>query len=257
MIFLVPERPVLPCGVNIAISTRLGGTSTTPYASLNMGTHVGDAPERVAANHQIFANALAQRFGNAPHLNWLSQVHGTNIVTVKQQFKQLTEADGAYTQEAGQVCAVLTADCLPVLLCSDDGSEVAAVHAGWRGLAQGILAWALAKFRSPPNKLMCYLGPAISQRAFQVGSDVVAAFKRAESERSFAESASLAFVDDVNEPGKHFADIYRLARSELYGLGVNDIAGGQFCTYLDEQRFFSYRRDGVSGRMASMIWINA
>ena len=224
---------------------RQGGVSIGPYASLNLGMHVGDDVENVLLNRQRLAQGLA-----LPELPvWLQQVHGVEAIELTVSTKSDIQADASYTELKNKVCAVMTADCLPVLLCNRQGSQVAAIHAGWRGLAAGVIESTLNAMGEPAGNIVAWLGPAIGPQAFEVGEDVVEAFvsAHAEAERAFVQQS----------PTTWFADIYALARQRLQRKGVNDISGGDFCTYHDEARFFSYRRDGVTGRMASLIWIEA
>jgi len=230
------------------ITTRQGGFSSGHYHSNNLGAHVGDSAENVEANRHLLNGCLPA----PPH--WLEQVHGSRVYTLKSlATDQPPIADASYTNSSNRVCAVLTADCLPILLCNDVGDEVAAVHAGWRGMADGVISQSVTHFRCPPDRILAYLGPAISGSCFEVGVDVMDAFSRAASERHFAEPVIDAFKRTDN--GRFMADLYHLARAELGGLGVKQIYGGDCCTYTDAQRFFSYRREGVTGRMASLIWI--
>jgi len=237
---LVPDWPC-PANVRSVITTREGGVSRGPYASFNLADHVGDDPVAVAQNRQRLQSATG--LPQAPA--WLKQVHGTRVVNVTDAAAD-TEADGSYAVGATGVCVVMTADCLPVLLADEAGSRVAALHAGWRGLANGIVEQGVeALAGSAP--LMAYLGPAIGPQAFEVGDDVVEAFCRFDSQ------AQQAFEATV--PGKWLADIYRLARQRLQRLGVTQVFGGDDCTYTDASRYYSYRRDRECGRMASLIWI--
>ncbi|QRM19608.1 peptidoglycan editing factor PgeF [Dechloromonas sp. TW-R-39-2] len=237
--FLIPDWPA-PVNVRALQTTRLGGVSETPWLTLNLGDHVGDAPAHVAANRVILRNCLP-----AEPL-WLRQVHG--ITAVDADFgANLPEADAAYARLPGHVCAVMTADCLPVLFCDKAGTVVAAAHAGWRGLLGGVLENTLAKMAVPPAEILTWFGPAIGPDCFEVGDEVRAAFVLHDAE------AAQAFK--VSSPGKWLADIYLLARLRLHAAGVLSISGGNLCTVSDAQQFFSYRRDGVTGRMASLIWL--
>lgn len=224
-------------------TTRRGGVSAGPYASLNLGDRVGDEAAAVAANRERLA--LAARLPAEPA--WLQQVHGAHVVTLPAADRARC-ADAAVARTPGQVCAVLTADCLPVLLCADDGTEVAAAHGGWRGLAAGVLQACVAQMQTPAAGMMAWLGPAIGPRAFEVGAEVREAFVS-------ADAASAQAFSDGERPGKFFADLYALARRCLALAGVTRVYGGGFCTYSERERFFSYRRDGECGRMASLIWI--
>lgn len=250
MNWITPTWPA-PANICAAISTRMGGVSAAPYASLNLGLHVGDKPDAVAVNRHRLCNAL--KLSIEPQ--WLEQVHGSKVVKAAGDGLVRT-ADGSYSSQPGQACLVMTADCLPILLCDKQGSQVAALHCGWRSLAKGIVGRGLQKFVAAPDDLLAYLGPAISQPHFEVGVDVLEAFFKAARNSTHQEQIAAAF-----KPGKrplHFyGDIYALARAELQALGVNAVYGGDYCTFADEQRFYSYRRDKVTGRMASLIWRQA
>ncbi len=252
MSFFSPRWPV-PRNVKSLVTTRAGGYSRGLYSSFNLAAHVGDLPERVEANRQY----LLEHIGHP--VSWIRQVHGCDVATLESSVATAgaggCEADAVTTRSAGLVCAVLTADCLPLLICDRGGSQVAAVHAGWRGLAAGVITRAVNEFASPAGDLMVYLGPAISQLHFQVGEDVVEAFLESEKERKYAEPVKLSFKDDPQEVKKYRADLYRLAKSELNGLGVKSVFGGDRCTYTQSDKFYSYRRDGTTGRMASLIWL--
>lgn len=238
--FIVPDWPA-PTTVRAASTTRLGGVSAAPFDTLNLGDHVGDRPEAVAENRRRVAQAL--QLPAAPF--WLSQCHGTEVVQVGAG--PAPEADGALALAPGRVCAVLTADCLPVLLCDRAGTRVAALHAGWRGLCAGILERGVAALGIPARELMAWLGPAIGARAFEVGAEVRAAFVAADAE------AAQAFTPSPQ--GRWLADLSMLARQRLIGAGVGAVHGGGVCTFSDSRRFYSYRRDGRTGRMASLIWL--
>ena len=237
---LVPAWPA-PTNVRALQTLRTGGCSPAPWNSFNLGNHVGDSPALVAANRTM----LRERLPAEPF--WLQQVHG--IAAVNADFEaNLLEADAAIGRLPGSVCAVMTADCLPVLLCDRAGTVVAAAHAGWRGLAAGVLEATIKKMDVPASDLLAWLGPAIGPKCFEVGDEVRATFVDKDP------SATLAF--DAKPSGKWLADIYTLARQRLQAAGVNSISGGDFCTFTEAERFFSYRRDGVTGRMASLIWLD-
>lgn len=258
-------RPQWPCPPNVraVISTRLGGCSTGVYAGANLGDHVGDDPHAVAANRTL----LAQQTG-VQNWPWLNQVHGTELVRLGSGAPGCGQtADGVYTSVPGQVCAVLTADCLPVLLCNRSGTQVAAVHAGWRGLAAGILGHAVRCFDGAPHDLMVYFGPAIGPTHFEVGMDVFLAYEALFSEAPLAgtqlagcEGAlpdwQIHFKPSNEKAGHYFADLCGLATTILRQVGVEAIYGGSDCTYADPARFYSHRRDGVTGRMITAIWID-
>ncbi len=241
--WIVPDWPV-PAGVQALITTRAGGASQAPYASLNLGDHVGDDPAAVAANRL----RLRQSVVGAGEPVWLEQVHGTRVIDAALERTGATpeQADAAFARRPGVCCVVMTADCLPVLFCDASGSVVAAAHAGWRGLCAGILEQTVAAMAVPAHTLLAYLGPAIGPHAFVVGDDVRTAF--------VARDAAAAKAFSPQAPGKWLADIYQLARLRLSACGVDRIFGGKWCTVGDAARFFSYRRDGRTGRMASLIW---
>lgn len=244
---ITPNWPV-PANVRSYITTRVGGVSVSPYASNNLGLHVGDDPESVVKNRV----QLSSESGLAQTPQWLEQVHGVKVVNAKSDGVVRT-ADGSYSDQPGQACLVMTADCLPMLLCDKQGTQVAALHCGWRSLAKGICARGLQKFTANPGDILAYLGPAISQPHFEVGVDVLEAFFKAARSQEHAEHIATAFVS-ARRPLHFYADIYALARAELHSLGVTAIYGGDYCTYTDESRFYSFRRDKVTGRMASLIW---
>jgi YfiH family protein len=242
---LIPDWPAPAC-VRAVISTRSGGVSRPPFHSLNLGEHVGDDPAAVAENRRRLA--AAARLPAAPV--WLNQVHGTRVLDCARPGEspgESREADASITGQPGQVCVVMTADCLPLLLCNRAGSRVAAVHAGWRGLADGVIEAALAGFDDPVEQLLAWLGPAIGPDAFEVGPEV--------RERFLQDDPQADGAFRPGRPGHWLADIYRLARLRLRRAGVGFIGGGDYCTVTDDRRFYSYRRDGMTGRMASLIWI--
>lgn len=224
------------------MTTRAGGVSAGPYSTLNLGAHVGDDPNAVAENRSRVERAL--QLPSQP--TWLNQVHGREVVEASARREPPT-ADASIARGPGVVCAVLTADCLPVILCDERGTRVAAAHGGWRGLVGGILEVTVAALESPPASLLAWLGPAIEQDAFEVGDDVREQFVARDPTNEHA------FVR--NERGRWQADLYALARLELTRLGVSQIHGGAFSCYADAERFFSYRRDGKTGRMATLIWL--
>jgi YfiH family protein len=238
--WITPDWPAPPA-VRAVSTTRQGGVSAAPYGSFNLGDHVGDDPRAVMANRAQLMQVLGLP---APPL-WLRQVHGTRMVEATQDG---CEADAACTDRAGVACAVLTADCLPLLLCNSAGTQVAAVHAGWRGLAAGVVEAAL-DVMGEGNEIMAWRGPAIGPAAFEVGDEVRAAF--------MAHDASTQAEFQPSPAGRWLADIYQLARRRLAARGVEQVYGGHWCTYNDAERFYSYRRDAVTGRMATMIWLEA
>lgn len=237
---LVPAWPA-PANVRALQTLRNGGCSPAPWDSFNLGDHVGDSPMLVAANRAKLCALLPDE------PLWLQQVHG--ITAVDADFStNLLVADAAIARQKDKVCVVMTADCLPVLLCDRAGTVVAAAHAGWRGLLAGVLEATIDKMEVPAGELLAWLGPAIGPKRFEVGDEVHAAFV------DQAPDAALAFSPKL--PGKWLANIYTLARQRLQAAGVDSISGGDFCTASDTERFFSYRRDGVTGRMASLIWLD-
>jgi len=236
---LVPDWPA-PKNVRALQTTRNGGCSVNPYASLNLGDHVGDAPLAVERNRMLLQPLLPSE------PVWLKQVHGSEVVDAGQA-SCWPQADACITSHPGAVCVVMTADCLPVLLCDEQGSVVGAAHAGWRSLCDGIIEQTVRAMNVPPPSLMAWLGPAIGPQAFEVGEEVRAAFVAQQPQ------AAAAFAPRGS--GKWFADIYQLARLRLHALNITRIYGGGLCTYTDPKRFFSYRRDGETGRMGTFIWI--
>ncbi len=240
--WLVPDWPV-PGNIRAVITTRSGGVSQGPYHSLNLAEHVGDDPKAVAANRTLLRREL--ELEREPL--WLEQVHGCEVADGDAGVSGC-RADAVTATRPGRVCAVLTADCLPLLLCNRNGSRVAAVHAGWRGLAEGVIEAVLARFGEAPEGLLAWLGPAIGPQAFEVGPEVREAFLT----RAPADAGAF----EPNRPGHWLADLYVLARNRLQRAGVGFVGGGDSCTVSEPERFFSYRRDGVTGRMASLIWID-
>ncbi|WP_374991026.1 peptidoglycan editing factor PgeF [Pseudoalteromonas haloplanktis] len=230
-----------PANIGALSTTRTGGSSVAPFASLNLGLHVGDDEQAVLANRDHLAQYLPQ-----PPV-WLNQVHSADVVVVDARFTaELINADALYTQLQNRPLAIMTADCLPVLLTSTCGTEVAAIHGGWRGLNLGIIANTLAHFNAPAEQVIAWLGPAIGAQKFEVGAEVKMAF----CEQSLTHAAAFTVLSN----GKYLADIYAIARHQLNQLGVKHISGGEYCTVSQPEQFFSYRRDGQTGRMASLIW---
>lgn len=246
--FIEPQWPV-PGNIFAGTTTRVGGVSTAPYASFNLGHHVGDEALAVARNRRILAASLPP--GTA--VQWLSQVHGVRVVQANPG-SQYPQADAAWSQEPGIACAVLSADCLPVLFCAAGGDRVAAAHAGWRGLLEGVLEATVSALARDPGQLLAWLGPAIGPRAFEVGPEVKERFL-AVSGGAEAAAVEACFVRNAANPGHYFADLYALARLRLRALGLTRVFGGGLCTLSDSQRFYSYRREGQTGRMASIIAI--
>ncbi|KNC88345.1 purine nucleoside phosphorylase YfiH [Trabulsiella odontotermitis] len=238
---IVPQWPV-PQGVAACSSTRVGGVSLPPYDSLNLGAHCGDDLAHVDENRaRMFAA------GGLPSKPvWLEQVHGKDVLTLTGGSYDSKRADASYSNIPGQVCAIMTADCLPVLFCNRAGTEVAAAHAGWRGLCEGVLEETVACFADRPENIMAWLGPAIGPTAFEVGPEVREAFmaKDASADKAFRPAGE-----------KYYADIYQLASQRLANVGVEHVYGGDRCTFSQKDDFFSYRRDKITGRMASFIWL--
>lgn len=240
--YLTPDWPAPP-KVRAVVTTRYGGVSPPPYASLNLGAATADCREYVAENRRRLRDGLA--LPEEPR--WLRQVHGVEVVAADQVNRDFTAADAVWTGRPGRVCAVLTADCLPIFLCERGGRRVALIHAGWRGLAAGVVDATQAALGIPGEGLMAWLGPAIGARAFEVGIEVRRAFVALDPVLSTAFRAT--------RHGRWLADLYDLARCRLRRCGVERIYGGDFCTVTDSRRFFSYRRDGCTGRMASLLWL--
>jgi polyphenol oxidase len=245
--WIEPDWPAA-AGVRALSTLRSGGVSATPYASLNLGGHVGDAPEAVAQNRR----ALAAAAGLPSEPAWLAQVHGVEVVDLDAERHQGIQglppsADAVFTRRTGRVCAILTADCLPLLLASDSGDLVAAAHAGWRGLAGGVIEATVRALGVAPTRLMAWLGPAIGPQHFEVGPEVREALLQGDL------GGEDAFVP--NARGRFMADLAALARRRLVSLGVDRIYGGGHCTFADGARYFSHRRDGVTGRQATLIWL--
>jgi YfiH family protein len=238
--FLVPDWPA-PARVGAAFSLRSGGISAGRYASLNVGAHVGDAPAAVAENRFRLREAL----GLPAEPLWLEQVHGSAVARFDGRERPV--ADAAVACEAGQVCAVMVADCLPVLLADRAGSCVGIAHAGWRGLAAGVIEATIAALPASAGSLMAWLGPAIGPEAFEVGAEV--------RERLVADDPAARAEFRPGREDRWYADLYGLARRRLAAAGVSAVHGGDCCTLSDPERFFSYRRDGVTGRMAALIWL--
>lgn len=232
-----------PKGIIAGMTYRFGGISEGAYRSLNLAAHVGDDAGAVRENRRRFLVSC----GLPEEPGWLDQEHGKHVITVPP--RKPAAADGMTTRLSGVVCAVLTADCLPVLFTSVDGSVVAAAHAGWRGLAAGVLEATVNAMAEPPQHLLAWLGPAISQPAFEVGQEV---------RQQFCDRDPAAAVHFArNARGRWQADLYGLARQRLHAAGLRQVHGGTHCTHADEQRFFSYRRDGQCGRMCSFVFRNS
>lgn len=241
---IVPDWPA-PERVKAVVTTRAGGVSGAPFDTFNMGLHVEDDPDAVLENRA----KLQQIIGTQYNPQWLQQVHGVSVVEALPD-DCVRQGDGVFTRRAQLPCAVMTADCLPVFFCDKGGTQVAVAHAGWRGLAAGVLEATLAKFNVPGSQLMAWLGPAIGPSVFEVGAEVRASFLQ------YSSLTEQAFVPNPARPEHWFADLYLLARLRLMEQGVEQVSGGDFCTFSDARRFYSYRRENVTGRMASLIWLD-
>jgi len=240
--WVVPDWPA-PSRVRAFVTTRSGGVSDGPYATMNLSTSGGDAAERVARNREI----VRKRLPGDPH--WMRQVHGVEVLEVDgEPREERPTADAAVSASRRAVCTVLTADCLPLLLCDAEGDRVGVAHAGWRGLAAGVIESTFHAMGTSASKTLAWMGPAIGPKAFEVGPEVREAF--------LAKDPRAAGGFAPHTPGKYLGNLYALARQRLEALGVTAIFGGGFCTYYDTRRFFSYRREKQSGRMGAFIWID-
>ncbi|ADZ92196.1 peptidoglycan editing factor PgeF [Marinomonas mediterranea] len=231
----------VPKHVRAFTTTRQGGVSEQPYSGFNLGAHVGDSADFVAKNRA----KLVEQFSIPNPIVWLNQTHSTSVAVLPNDIPH--EADASVASSPVQVCAVLTADCLPVVLTNVSGTRVAVVHAGWRGLCQGVIEETLSQF-SQEEQVIAWLGPAIGPNAFEVGEEVRVAFIQK------MQSAERAFKPSINA-GKWFGNLYELAKQRLNTCGVFDVYGGDHCTFSEEDLFYSYRRDGVTGRMATLVWM--
>lgn len=242
--FIVPEWPA-PAEVRAAFTLRTGGASRPPFDTFNIGAHVGDDPSAVAGNRAGLRASLDLPGEPA----WLEQVHGSRVVDLDRLTapEAMGPADASVTRTRGRICAIQVADCMPVLFATADGSGVGAAHAGWRGLAGGVLEATVRAMDARPRDLIAWLGPAIGQAHFEVGEEVRAAFLAADG------GAAAAFV--ANQRGRWQCDLHALAKRRLAAIGVTSVHAGSWCTYSDAGRFFSYRRDGRCGRMAALIWL--
>lgn len=247
MQFIKPNWPA-PDNIFAFTTTRQKGNSLAPYASFNLAMHVGDELFKVEHNRQL----LRQQLNLPSEPNWLQQIHGDTVAVFNNlQNESNPIADAAVTQTPNTICTVLTADCLPILLCNKKGTLVSAIHAGWRGLAKDVIENTIQTMETPPSELLAWLGPAIGPLAYEVSEDFVDTFI------SFDQRARQAFKAKPNTKNKWLANIYLLAKQRLAALGVNSIYGGEYCTFSDETNFYSFRRDGVTGRMATLIWLSA
>jgi YfiH family protein len=244
---LRPDWPA-PINVNCLTTLRLGGVSLPPFNGFNLGDHVGDDPIAVMRNRQTLVRVL----GLPSEPCWLTQVHGTQAIYLDADgdAECPLSADASYTDCRARICTVMSADCLPVMFCDRQGRHVAAAHAGWRGLAAGIIESTVNALAVPAVELMVWMGPAIGAMAFEVGAEVRDAFMR------FDEKAAVAFHPSPAVDGRYLTDIYALARLRLHALGIQAIYGGHWCTFDQDEAFYSYRRNGQCGRMASLIWLD-
>ena len=238
-----PDWPA-PSAVKAVCTTRVGGVSSGPWESLNLGDHVGDNHGDVLENRRRLAHWAHREVAD---FGWLQQVHGTDVVRLPAASPM---ADASVTQRPGMVCTVLTADCLPVLFCDRQGQQVAAAHAGWRGLADGVLENTLKTF-ADPSQVIAWLGPAIGPDHFEVGPEVRERFL------DVSDALDACFDLSPQRPGHFLADLVAIARYRLNEAGVAGVFGGGDCTFRDASRFYSYRRDGQTGRMASCIWLES
>lgn len=244
--FIKPDWPA-PSHIKAFSTTRSPGNSLAPFASFNLAQHVGDNDLTVAKNRELLKTLLS--IPSEPI--WLNQVHGNTVVNLDHVKVQNSTADAAMSSSPNVVCAIMTADCLPILLSNRRGTKVAAIHAGWRGIAAGIIERTLTLMQEDSTEVLAWLGPAIGPSCFEVSEDVVRIFIKESAQ------AECAFTPIPTSAGKFLANIYRLAEQRLKFSGVTESYGGNFCTYSDEKNFYSYRRDqGLTGRMATLIWIS-
>jgi len=245
--YLNPDWPA-PASVNALVTLRSPGVSAEPYDSFNLATHVGDKTEAVEANR-----ARLESDTQVKQIAWLNQVHGIHTLPVERgfDFSSVPEADASWTELPNLACAVLTADCMPVLACNTQGTKVAAIHAGWRGLAMGVIPQCLSNANLQAGETLIWLGPAIGHCAYRVGEDVRQHFRQSQYFQNT--DVDQAFKPDGD--GHFLCSLVDLARMQLYSLGYSGVWGGSECTYTQKDRYFSYRRDGQTGRMASLVWI--
>lgn len=256
MIKLIYPYWSAPKNIHAFTTTRVGGVSLAPFDSLNMGSKTGDILDNVAENRSRLIQD--QQIPSEPY--WLNQTHSTTVLDISQiplqtpigivNNKRMLDADASYTRQAKQVSVVLTADCMPVLFCSVKGDEVASAHAGWRGLCHGILEKTVKKFICPVSDILVWLGPAISAKKFEVGAEVKKQFE------AVAPEAKNAFKLINEKEQKYLADLYLIAKQRLTAVGITHIFGGDYCTFTEQDKFYSYRRENKTGRMASMIWFD-
>jgi polyphenol oxidase len=231
-----------PAAVRVVSSFRTSGVSAPPYDSLNLAEHVGDVAAHVADNRRRLTAAA----GLPSEPVWLEQVHGTRVLDVDAAC-EVAPADAIFTRQRGRVCAILTADCLPLVLAADAGDLVGAAHAGWRGLAAGVIESTIDALGEAPARLLAWLGPAIGPEHFEVGAEV--------REALLVQDGGAAQAFTPNARGRYRADLFTLARRRLVAAGVKRIYGGGVCTFADKARYFSHRRDGITGRQGTFIWL--
>jgi YfiH family protein len=256
MHWIVPNWPA-PSHVKALTTLRTGGVSAKPFDNFNLGDHVGDNPDTVQENRKRLI--LEGNLPKAPC--WISQVHGIEVINLDDYASWIAKhphsvptADASISFKPRQVSSVLTADCLPLLLCDKRGTQVAAVHAGWRGLAQGVIQATVAKFNCDSADILAWMGPAIGPNAFEVGLDMKEAFTMKGDEAAFKAQGK---DNKDNKSPKWTADLYALARIRLQSLGITEIYGGDHCTYTEEDKFFSFRRSNPTGRQATLIWLES
>ncbi len=249
--WIIPDWPA-PKRVKAISTTRKGGVSLAPYDGLNLGLHVGDDTESVQQNRSL----LQRELGLVQAPAWLNQIHSSKVIDLKLPLTALIDADGSYSRESNLACIIMTADCLPVLLCDKNGTQVAAVHAGWRGLAGGVIEAALDKFSVPANEIMAWLGPAIGPTAFEVGGEVRQQFMAVDPQAKLAFTLQTKVVDGQSDNDKWLANIYLLATQRLQKYGITQVYGGDHCTVNEPELFYSYRREPITGRQASLIWLD-
>jgi polyphenol oxidase len=239
----IPADWPAPKNIHAGTTTRIGGYSHGAWSGMNLAMHVGDNAEHVFQNRILLKEFLS--LPGEPH--WLEQIHSNKVLNLTTE-TDVHPADGAYTNHQNQVCGVLTADCLPLLICNTAGTEIAAIHVGWRGFSTNIISSALNNFSAKPEDLIAWIGPYISASHYEVGEDVRTACLR------IINDPEDAFIQ--SRPGHWFADLKKLVMVQLRSTGLQEIHGGEYCTYTDNQHFYSYRRDGITGRIASLIWMH-
>lgn len=245
----IPRWASLPKNIRALVTCR--GEDGPAFTGFNIAHHVGDDPYRVARHRDELLAALP----GAKRIAWLDQIHGVDVLDIDSfDWQSTPSCDASYASISGDVCAVMTADCLPVLFASRDGQKVAAAHAGWRGLQAGVLETTVLAMQQEPSAITAFLGPAISQMSFEVGGEVRQAFLDV-ANPSDQSAIAAAFAPSPHEKDKFLANLYALARQRLTRLGLTDISGGGFCTYLDQKRFYSFRREATCGRLVSLIYI--